>query len=90
MSTPRTGPFHQAQHPPTDTVRGIAPLAELITHRRRGLHRANDHDVRVEAILGNGGYLAFDVTQIGCTGQDPRIQGLLSPTATIQPGPGAP
>lgn len=88
MSAPCTAPSHRAQNPPADTRLGLASIAELVT-RLCGMHRVNDHLVRIKATLGNEGYIALDVTRFDSTGEDPTVRVLRYPTVTIAPGPGA-
>lgn len=87
MTTPFTAPS-PVQNLPADSGLEVASIAELITQRLCGLHRVNDHFVRIEATLGNDGYIALDVTRIDCPGEDPTIRVLLHLTATMEPRPG--
>jgi hypothetical protein len=67
-------------------------VAELVTRTLCGLHRMNGHFVRINANLGDDGYVAVDVTRMYFNGEDVTIRVLLHLTTPVsvtrQPPPG--
>jgi hypothetical protein len=67
-------------------------VAELVTRTLCGLHRLNGHFVRMNASLGDDGYIAVDVTRMYFNGEDVTIRVLLHLTTPVsvtrQPRPG--
>ncbi|MGH3685293.1 MAG: hypothetical protein ACRDRU_20280 [Pseudonocardiaceae bacterium] len=68
---------------PADTVLGIRSVAELVAHTLRGLHRCNDHFVRMNATLGEDGYIAVELTRVSIGGEDATVRVLLHPTGPV-------
>jgi hypothetical protein len=66
-------------------------VAELVTQTLCGLHRLDGHFVRVNATLGDDGYVAVDVTRVSFDGADSTMRVLLHLTTpvpvTSQPPP---
>lgn len=73
----------KAQSAPADTALGLRSVAELVTSTLCGLHRLNGHFVRMNATLGDDGYIAVDVTRVSLTGEDATVRVLLHPTAPL-------
>jgi hypothetical protein len=74
-------------------------VAELVTWALCGLHRLNGYFVRMNATLGDDGYVAVDVTRVYFNGEDTTMRVLLhlatpvpvtpQPRAQIDHGPSA-
>jgi hypothetical protein len=74
-------------------------VAELVTRALCGLHRLNGDFVRMNATLGDDGYVAVDVTRVYFNGEDTTMRVLLhlatpvpvtpQPRAQIDHGPSA-
>ena len=58
-------------------------VAELVTRTLCGLHRLNGHFVRMNASLGDDGYVAVDVTRMYFNGEDVTIRVLLHLTTPV-------
>lgn len=52
-------------------------VAELVTRLLCGMHRLNGHFVRMNATLGDDGYVAVDVTRVYFNGEDTTVRVLL-------------
>lgn len=76
-----------ADAPDFDTVAEVAlddrRVAELVTHILCGLHRLGGHFVRINASLGDDGYVAVDVTQVSFDGADTTMRVLLHLTTPV-------
>ncbi|MGH3779193.1 MAG: hypothetical protein ACRDRO_00825 [Pseudonocardiaceae bacterium] len=62
---------------PVDTGLDDRCVAELVTRTLCGLHRLDGHFVRMNATLGDDGYVAVDVTRVYFNGQDTTMRVLL-------------
>jgi hypothetical protein len=58
-------------------------VAELVTQTLCGLHRLDGHFVRVNATLGDDGYVALDVTRVSFNGADSTMRVLLHFTTPV-------
>lgn len=71
---------------------GVQTVARLVAEAACGLHRLNDDFVRVNASLGDDGYIDVEVTRVDFTGEDVTERVLLYPTAPVplaaRTGPG--
>ena len=52
-------------------------VAELVTRALCGMHRVNGHFVRMNATLGDDGYVAVEVTRVYFNGEDTTMRVLL-------------
>ncbi|MGA9311690.1 MAG: hypothetical protein WBV74_15135 [Pseudonocardiaceae bacterium] len=52
-------------------------VAELVTRALCGMHRVNGYFVRMNATLGDDGYVAVDVTRVYFNGEDTTVRVLL-------------
>jgi hypothetical protein len=58
-------------------------VAELVTRTLCGLHKLNGSFVRMNATLGDDGYVAVDVTRVYFNGEDTTIRLLLHLTMPV-------
>lgn len=58
-------------------------VAELVTQTLCGLHKMNGNFVRMNATLGDDGYVAVDVTRVYFNGEDTTIRLLLHLTTPV-------
>lgn len=58
-------------------------VAELVTRTLCGLHKLNGNFVRMNATLGDDGYVAVDVTRVYFNGEDTTIRLLLHITTPV-------
>lgn len=58
-------------------------VAELVTRILCGLHRLDGHFVRMNATLGDDGYIAVDVTRVHFNGEDTAMRVLLHLTTPV-------
>lgn len=63
------------------TELGIRPVAELVAETVRGLHKVDGTLVRVQASVGDDGYIDVAVTRVNFFGEDATVRVLLYPTA---------
>ena len=70
-------------HAPGDPAVGIQSIAQLVATAVCGVHRVNDQFVRVNATLGDDGYIDVEVTQVDFTGENSTVRVLLYPTAPV-------
>ncbi|MGH3719457.1 MAG: hypothetical protein ACRDRI_11595 [Pseudonocardiaceae bacterium] len=68
---------------PAGTGLEARSIAELVAARLCGLHRVNDHFVRMDAILGADGYIGLEVTRVYFDGENVTVRMLLQPTAPV-------
>jgi hypothetical protein len=66
-----------------ETGLDIRSIAELVAARLCGLHKVNDHFVRIDATLGDDGYIDVDVTRVYFIGENVTVRVLLQPTAPV-------
>lgn len=83
----------QARHRDEPAARiGVRTVARLVAEAVCGLHRLNDDFVRVNAEVGEDGYIDVEVTRVDFRGEDVTERVLLYPTAPVpiqpRPGPG--
>lgn len=75
---------------------GVQAVARLLAEAASGLHRLNGDFVRVNASLGDDGYIDVEVTRVDFAGEDSTERVLLYPTAPVPiaartgPGPKGP
>jgi hypothetical protein len=74
-------------HAAADSSFGIRSVAELVATTMCGLHRLHGQFVRVNATLGEDGYLDVEVTRMFFDREDATMRVLLYPTA---PEPASP
>ncbi len=74
---------------PADSGMGVRPIAELVTAALSGLYRVDDHFVRMNAALGDDGYIDVEVTRVFFLGEDATVRMLLYPTAPVPVSQGA-
>ena len=83
----------QAGAPDFDTAMNVGlddrRVAELVTHTLCGLHRLDGHFVRMNATLGDDGYVAVDVTCVHFSGEDTTMRVLLHLTTPVPVTPPA-
>lgn len=58
-------------------------VAELVTRTLCGLHRLDGYFVRMNATLGDDGYVAVDVTRVYFAGEDTTMRVLLHLTTPL-------
>lgn len=68
---------------PAKTGLEIRSIAEMIAARLCGLHRVNDHFVRMDATLSSDGYIDLEVTRVYFGGANVTVRVLLKPTAPV-------
>lgn len=68
---------------PAETGLDVRSVAELVAARLCGLHRVNDHFVRMDATLGDDGYIDVEVTRVYFIGENVTVRVLLQPTAPV-------
>jgi hypothetical protein len=66
-----------------DAGLGVRSVAELVTATLSGLHRIGDHFIRMDAALGEDGYIDVEVTRVFFNGEDVTVRVLLYPTAPV-------
>ncbi len=66
-----------------DTVLDDRSVAELVTRTLCGLHRLDGDFVRMNATLGDDGYVAVDVTRVYFHGEDTTMRVLLHLTTPV-------
>lgn len=74
-------------HAAADSSLGIRSVAELVVTTMCGLHRLHGQFVRVNAALGEDGYIDVEVTRMFFDREDATMRVLLYPTA---PEPASP
>ena len=74
-------------HAAADSSFGIRSVAELVATTMCGLHRLHGQFVRVNATLGEDGYIDVEVTRMFFDREDATMRVLLYPTA---PEPASP
>ena len=74
-------------HAVADSSLGIKSVAELVATTMCGLHRLHGQFVRVNATLGEDGYIDVEVTRMFFDREDATMRVLLYPTA---PEPASP
>jgi hypothetical protein len=71
--------------PDSDAAAGpgltVQSVAALVAATLCGVHRVNGQFVRVNATVGDDGYIDVDVTQINFTAENATVRVLLYPTA---------
>jgi hypothetical protein len=82
--------FTTPEAPTPDAAGGaglsVQSVAQLVAGTVCGVHRVNGQFVRVNATVGDDGYIDVDVTQIDFTAENATVRVLLYPTAA-QPVP---
>ncbi|MDQ4105515.1 MAG: hypothetical protein M3186_18050 [Actinomycetota bacterium] len=73
----------QKSDEPADAGLGVRLVAELVTSTLCGLYRVNDQFVRMNAALGDDGYIDVEVTRVCFNGDDATVRVLLYPTAPV-------
>ncbi len=68
-------------HAAADSGLGIRSVAELVVTTLSGLHRLHGEFVRVNATLGDDGYIDVEVTRMFFDREDATVRVLLYPTA---------
>ncbi|MGH3770387.1 MAG: hypothetical protein ACRDRW_03140 [Pseudonocardiaceae bacterium] len=82
--TMHSGPFETPNfEASTGTGLEARSIAELVATRLCGLHRVNDYFVRMDAILGDDGYIGLEVTRVYFDGENVTVRLLLQPTAPV-------
>lgn len=71
----------QAPEAASDTRLEIRAVAELVATTMCGLHRLHGRFVRVNATLGDDGYINVEVTRMFFDGEDVTVRVLLYPTS---------
>lgn len=66
-----------------DAGLGVRSVAELVSAALCGLHKVNDHFIRMNAALGEDGYIDVEFTRVSFGGQDAAVRVLLYPTAPV-------
>ena len=64
-------------------------VAQLVTGTLCGVHRVDGQFVRVNATVGDDGYIDVDVTHIDFTAENATVRVLLYPTAAQPVPPGS-
>ena len=67
----------------------VQSVAALVAGTVCGVHRVNGQFVRVNATVGDDGYIDVDVTQIDFTAENATVRVLLYPTAAQPVAPGS-
>jgi hypothetical protein len=62
---------------------GVQAVAQLVAATACGLHRLNDHFVRVNATVGDDGYIDVEATRVNFTDENVTVRVLLYPTAPV-------
>lgn len=62
---------------------GVHTVARLVAEAVCGLHRLNGDFVRVNAVLGDDGYIDVEMTRVDFSGEDVTERVLLYPTAPV-------
>lgn len=76
-------------HPAADSSLGIRSVAELVATTMCGLHRLHGQFVRVNATVGEDGYIDVEVTRMFFDRDDATMRVLLYPTAPEPVAPSA-
>ncbi|MGH3825191.1 MAG: hypothetical protein ACRDRA_20485 [Pseudonocardiaceae bacterium] len=91
ITQPALPEAHHRDEPGTAGI-GAQSIAGLVAAAVCGLHRLNDDFVRVNAALGDDGYIHVEVTRVNFAGEDVTERVLLYPTAPVpippRTGPG--
>jgi hypothetical protein len=69
-------------HAAADSCLAIRSIAELVVSTMCGLHRLHGEFVRVDATLGDDGYIDVEVTRMFFDRENATVRVLLYPTAT--------
>jgi hypothetical protein len=64
---------------------GVRSVAELVAETLRGLHKVEQALVRLEATVGDDGYINVEVTRVNFFGANTTVRVLLYPTAAPVP-----
>jgi hypothetical protein len=76
-----------AEGPDLDTAADVGlddrGVAELVTRTLCGLHKLDGHFVRMNATLGDDGYVAVDVTRVHFNHEDTTMRVLLHLTTPV-------
>lgn len=62
---------------------GVQSVARLVAEAVCGLHRLNNDFVRVDAAIGDDGYIDVEVTRVDFRGEDVTERVLLYPAAPV-------
>ena len=62
---------------------GVPAIARFVAATVSGLHRFNNDFIRVNAALGDDGYIDVEVTRVNFSGEDVTERVLLYPTAPV-------
>jgi hypothetical protein len=68
---------------PAETGLEVRSIAEMVATRLCGLHRVNDHFIRMDAILGDDGYIDLEVTRVYFGGENVTVRMRLQPTTPV-------
>ena len=84
MITP-PAPAQAPQHhdTPEDAGMEVQSVARLVAEMLCGLQRRDDHFVRVNATLGDDGYIDVELTRVDFVGENTTMRVLLYPTAPV-------
>ncbi len=83
MTTQPAPPKAQELDELADAGLGVRSVAELVTAMLSGLYKVDDHFVRMNAALGEDGYIDVEVTRVFFNREDVTVRVLLYPTAPV-------